>query len=107
MILNLFKGYPDRVGKRFLFAGSGAGPSSYNQTTKDVVTLNQFNNYIDVLHGATTVSGTFIVRAIPTIAALRATWKLTWVVVATGAEVANGVDLSAERVILGGSGGMY
>lgn len=107
MNLILYKGYPDRIGRRFAFAGSGVGPASYSQTTKDPVALPVFNTFIDVLHGATTVSGTYTVRALPSGAGPRASWKLAWIVVATGAEVANAVNLSAETVILGGLGGMY
>ena len=107
MNLTLLPGYPDRIGKRFAFAGSGVGPTSYSQTTKDPIALPGFQNYIDVLHGAATVSGTYTVRPIPSAAGPRATWKLTWVVIATGAEVANGVNLSAEKVQLGGLGGTY
>jgi hypothetical protein len=107
MNLNLFKGYPDRIGKRYAFAGQGIGPKSYNQTTKDPVAINAFQNYIDVLHGGITVSGTYTVQAMPSAAGPRNTWKLRWVVFATGAEVANAVDLSAETVILGGFGGTY
>ncbi len=107
MVITLFKGYPDRIGKRFAFAGVGAGPSSYNSTTKDVVSPFAFNTYIDSLHGATSVSGTYIVRAIPSVGGVRATWKLVWVTASSGTEVSNAVDLSAERIILSGLGGMY
>ncbi len=107
MNLRLLPGYPDKIGKRFAFAGSGVGPTSYSQTTKDTVTIPAFQNYIDVLHGAVSVSGTFLVRAVPSGAGPRATWKLTWVVISTGNEVANAVNLSAETVVLGGFGGTY
>ena len=107
MNLTLLKGYPDNIGRRKAFVGSGAGPTSYSQTTKDVLNMPLFGNYFDVVTGAATVSGTYIVRPIPSAASARATWKLTWVVVATGAEVANGIDLSAERVLLSGFMGQY
>jgi hypothetical protein len=107
MVITLFKGYPDRIGKRYAFAGVGSGPSSYSQTTKDPVSVPVFNTYIDVLHGGVTVSGTYIVRAVPSVGGVRATWKLTWVTASSGTEVSGGVDLSAERIILGGFGGMY
>ena len=107
MILNLFKGYPDKIGRRFAFAGSGVGPTSYSQTTKDVVTLPGFQNYIDVIHGGITVSGTYTVQALPASGNARSAWKLRWVVFATGAEVNNGTNLSGETVVLGGLGGLF
>jgi hypothetical protein len=107
MNLQLYKGYPDRIGKRLAFAGFGTGPTSYSQATRDPVSINAFQNYIDVLHGAITVSGTFTVQPIPSGPGPRQTWKLRWIVFATGAEVANGVNLSAETVVLGGLGGTY
>jgi hypothetical protein len=107
MNLVLLKGYPDKIGRRQAFVGTGVGPASYSQTTRDVVNIPQFQNYIDVLHGAVTVSGTYTVQAIPSSVGPRATWKLRWIVFATGAEVANGVNLSAESVVLGGLGGTY
>jgi hypothetical protein len=107
MVISLFKGYPDRMGKRFAFAGSGVGPTSYDATGKDPVSVPVFNTYIDVLHGGTTVSGTYILRAVPSLGGVRATWKLIWVTASTGTEVVGGTNLSAEKVILGGFGGMY
>ncbi len=107
MNLVLLKGYPDKIGRRQAFVGTGIGPKSYSQTTRDPVLLPQFQNYIDVLHGGITVSGTYTVQAIPSAAGPRATWKLRWIVFATGAEVANAVDLSAESVVLGGLSGQY
>ena len=105
----LFHGYPDRIGKRFAFAGSYTGPSSY-ATGGDPVTLNQFNNYIDSIEssGVLSVSGTYTVRAIPSAAAPRATWKLKWYAAATPqTEVTAAVDLSAESFIISGLGGVY
>lgn len=107
MIFNLNPGYPDRMGKRFAFVGSGVGPTSYSQTTKDPIALPGYQNYIDSMTGASTVSGTYIVRPIPSAIGPRGTWKLTWIVTATGAEVANAVNLSAEKVVLSGFGGVY
>ena len=107
MNLNLYPGYPDRIGKRFAFAGWGIGPTSYNTTTKDPIALPGFQNYIDVLHGAITVSGTYQLRAIPSGKGPRATWKLVWVTASTQTEVTAATNLSGETVILGGLGGVY
>lgn len=100
-------GYPDYVGRRFTFVGLGAGPSSYSQTTKDVVTLPGFQNYIDQMVGSTSVSGTYLVRAQPVTGGARSVWRFTWIVVATGLEVANAVNLSAEKVQVMALGGRY
>lgn len=107
MNLVLYKGYPDKIGRRQAFCGTGTGPTSYSQTTKDPLSIPTFQNYIDVVHGGISVSGTYTVQALPSGPGPRATWKLRWVVFATGAEVANGVNLSAETVILGGYGGQW
>lgn len=106
MTITPYHGYPDRIGKRFAFAGSGIGPASYSQTTLDPVTLSGFQTQIDVLHRARTVSGLYDVVPIPSVGALRATWKLRWYVVSTGAEVANAVNLSGETVVMAGLGGL-
>lgn len=107
MILIMNPGYPDRIGKRFAFAGYGVGPASYNSTTKDVFALPGYQNYVDVLHGAVSVSGTYIIRPIPTTVGNRNVWKISWIVLATGVEAANATNLSAEKVVLGGTGGTY
>lgn len=105
----LFKRYPDRVGKGFTFCGTYTGPSSY-VTGGDPVTLNQFNNYIDSIEssGVLSVSGTYVIRAIPSQAAPRATWKLVWYTAAAPqTEVSVAVNLSAELFIVSGLGGVY
>lgn len=107
MTLTMFSGYPDKIGKRFAFTANAVGPTSYSQTTKDVVTLPGYQNYIDSIHASLTVSGTYLLRAQPSLAGARAAWKFTWVVVATGVEVAGATNLSAEKVIVSGFGGQY
>ena len=107
MDLQLFKGYPDSIGRRKAFVGKGVGPTSYSQTTKDVLNIPLFGNYFDKVDGGVTVSGTYLIRPIPTFAGARATWKLTWIVAATGAEVNNATNLSAESVVLSGFMGQY
>ena len=108
MTLTMLNGYPDRVGKRLIWAGYGTGPSSYSQTTADVVALPGFQQYIDSIDsGGLSASGTYFIRAQPSGGGNRPTWKLRWYVTSTNAEVANAVDLSAETVNIGGKGGMY
>lgn len=109
----LFKGYPDSVGKRSIFAGNYVGPKSYTNTaniatTGDPVTLGPFGYYIDVIgFGGNTVSGTYAVRFRASGSGPRATWKAVWFTVSSGTEVTNATDLSAETIIVGGLGGLY
>lgn len=107
MQLTLLKGYPDFVGKRATFVGWENGPVSYSQTTGDIVTLPLPNYYIDaILGGVNTVSGTYYVRPAPVGVGPRQTWTLFWYT-AAGASVANAVNLSAEKLQVGGLCGQY
>lgn len=107
MILEFLNGYPDYVGYRQLFAGSGTGPASY-VTGGDSVTLENNRRFIDVLFGGNlTLSGTYFVRSIPSAAQERATWKVKWFVTSTGAEVGAGTNLSGETIVLGGFCGQF
>lgn len=108
MNLTLLKGYPDAIGKRKAWVGFGNGPKSYSQTTGDVLTIPIFQFYIDAVFGdVISVSKTYEVIPYPAGSGPRQVWTLKWFVVATGAEVANAVDLSAEVIQIGGFGGLY
>lgn len=107
MNLNLYKGYPDKVGRRQIIAGYGIGPASYSQTTGDVLQAPQFQNYIDSLFISESVSGTYYARPRPANQGPRQAWQIRYYVVATNAEVANAVNLSAEKFIVSGFGGTY
>jgi len=104
--LQYMKGYPDNVGKRFAFVVEGTGPSSYDSTNKDILTLPGFQHYPDNFQGyAKTVSGTYYLVISPSLAGRRATWKAVWYSVGGVTEVSNAVNLSAEKFILSGFGG--
>ena len=107
-LIALFKGYPDYIGKRLAFAGSYTGPKSY-VTGGDPIQLPGFQNYIDSIDGArASVSGTYVVTPIPSVAGPRATWKLKWsTYAAPQTEVAAATDLSGESFIISGLGGVY
>ena len=87
---------------------TGAGPSSYSQTTKDPLTNPGAGDYIAALPGsARTVSGTYRLEFVPAAAgqpragaasASQSGWTATWYVVSTGAQVANAVNLSTEVI---------
>ena len=58
--------YPDFIGRRATFVGSGTGPTSYVFGTGDLVTLNLPSYYIDaLLGGVTSVSGKYVVYPNP------------------------------------------
>ncbi len=100
--------YPDFVGRRAIFVGSGTGPASYSQTTGDPVSLSLQNYYIDAIPGGVqSVSGTYWVQPRPAGTGVRQAWSLHWFVTATGAEVAAAVNLSAESVQLGAFVGQF
>lgn len=108
MKLTLFKGYPDLIGRRQAFCGSGPGPSSYSQATGDPLSLTAYERYFDCVNETPQdPTGTYFAQARPTLAGARATWSLHWYVVSTGAEVANGVNLSTFNVIVSGYMGEY
>lgn len=77
MQLTFLQGYPDYVGKRFNFAGYGTGPASYDPTG-DPIALPRYNNYIDVVFPAQSISGAYSITAVPSGYGSRQTWKLFW-----------------------------
>ena len=94
--------YPEFVGRRALWVGSGPGPASYSQATGDVVTLAIPNYYIDAIAGrAERVSGNYYVRPRPSGAGARQTWSRHWYDASTNAEVSDATDLSGETIQLG------
>jgi hypothetical protein len=105
-VIALLHGYPDRVGKRFNFAGDYTGPSSY-VTGGDPIVLPGFQNYIDSIQGDFSTDGTYYLHFINSGAGPRATWKAKWIVSATNAEVAAATNLSAESARVSGLGGVY
>lgn len=108
MQLSLLKGYPDLIGRRQAFCGSGAGPSSYSQTTGDVVAVTGYEKYFDIVHNTPQdPTGTYYAQARPSAVGPRATWSLHWFVVSTGAEVADSTDLSTYSLQVDGLMGEY
>lgn len=113
MKLTFLHGYPDLIGKRYAFCGTGTGPTSYVQKTSspsgggDIVQAPRFQNYFDVIFPAMSLSGTYVVYPYPVGSGARQTWALKWVTISTGAEVTAATNLSAETVQLAGFGGNY
>lgn len=114
MVVNLIEGlYPDFVGRRQIFAGSGNGPASY-VTGGDPTTLSNPRLYIDVLFGGVmTVSGNYVVYAVPSGVGIRQTWKLVWFHTTTvgggvvGAQATAAANLSVEQIQIGGFCGQF
>jgi hypothetical protein len=78
MQLTYLHGYPDRIGKRFAFAGYGNGLASYT-TGGDLIVLPSYDNYVDAVFGPVySVSGNYLVTPIPSGYGPRQTWKLKW-----------------------------
>lgn len=113
---NTLHGYPTIVGDHYLSVFSHTGPASYTQMTTgplaggDAVTAREAGlETFDAVHPVgLSDSGVYRVEGVAPVgnpsndpvAARASSWRLRWVVVATGAEVAGGVNLSAQRVRL-------
>jgi hypothetical protein len=86
-----------------------AGPSSYSQTTRDPVNNPGTGDYIEFPMTAETLSKTYRVEFYPLATTLRegapsaavSGWVARWFVVASGSEVSNGTNLSAEQLVFG------
>lgn len=121
MQVTLFHGYPDKVGKRCVWAGTGNGPASYTggSSPTDAITGLPYQFYIDAIAEISiSQSGTYYAIAQPSLVPIaatgsayvanpRATWFLRYFTTATGAEVGNATNLSAEKFTLSGYGGFY
>lgn len=101
--------YPDFIGKRSVFVGTGTGPATYNSTTGDPVTVNFSPFYIDLLFGGILdTTGAIFAIAKPAGTGTRQTWALFYYTASTGAPVANNSTAVAGKVFqLGGIGGQF
>lgn len=119
-------GFPDSFGSHRASVFPHAGPASYTQVVEGVAPANATGGdevsateagmkYFDFIASGLTDSGKYRVEVIPQgrsgyvanpsqIGSPAAQFTLRWVVVATGAEVAALVDLSAEIVRLSAIG---
>jgi hypothetical protein len=105
--VNILPEYPVTTGQREVVVGYGIGPTAYDSTNKDAL-LFPNGIYVDAVNGAMTVSGTYFVRAFPSVTGTtRASWKFVWYTASSGAEVSNAVDLSAEKVQFDFLGGAF
>jgi hypothetical protein len=100
--------YPDFVGKRAIFVGTGAGPTAPTNVaaTADVVTLALPNYYIDAILSGESTDGTTYMVAFPSSAAPRATWRAFYFTYGTAAPI-NAVDLSSKTFVVSAFVGQY
>lgn len=109
MQLNLLSAYAGgiSVGQRQLFVYFAIGPASYSQTTRDPVSLPN-GVYLDAMNECMDTTGTYEIIFYPSATnTTRASWIASWWVAATGAEVANGVNLSGFKIQFGANGGEF
>jgi hypothetical protein len=86
---------------------TGSGPTSYNQSTGDLVSNPAAGDYLAYLDGATTKSGTYTLVAVPAavnqfragaLSPTQSGWKYIWYTTAGFTLVANATNLSAEVI---------
>lgn len=108
MQLTFLQGYPDYVGKRFIFSGFGNGPASYS-AAGDPIVLPRYNNYIDNIFPALSTSGAYEVTATPSGVGARQNWSLFWSgvlgTVASVAQNAAGTGQTPGTYIVNATGG--
>jgi hypothetical protein len=105
--------YPNWIGNRQVYVGTGNGPSSYNQTTGDPLSVAFTPFFIDSVMGpAVTVDGKYIAVPVPIATGKGATWTLFWFnfIPSVGGTpawtaVASGANISTETIQLGVIGG--
>ena len=109
MQLKICPGYEGGIstGQRQNWTYYGSGPASYSQTNGDALVLPT-GVYLDSVTGCMDTTHTYILYAYPSVVGTtRATWTWKWYVAATGAEVANGVNLSTFNVQFQATGGEF
>ena len=100
--------YPNLIGNRQVFVGTGSGPASYSSTATDTIALSYPFQIDAVLGPAISTDGSTIAVPYPTTAGNPSTWVLRYYTftVATGAWGAiTTTDLSAkvfQLAVLGG-----
>ena len=75
--------YPDFVGRRAIFVGSGVGPVLSSSTVGDPITLALPNYSIDAILEGSSTDGTTFIQAFPNAVGPRATWSCFYYTAAT------------------------
>lgn len=95
--------YPDFVGRRAIFVGSGKGPVS--STALDPVSISIPNWYIDAVLGGSSTDGLYYVEATPTAIGPRNTWNLSYYAISNGAKQTG--NLSGSTFVVSAFIGQY
>lgn len=108
-----FPNFPTSFGNIRVSLAAHAGPASYTQVTSgtipitggDTVEAAEFGlKYINFLVAQNSDTGAYVVQAIPVTdsdnGVAGTTYRLKWIVAATGAEAAGAANLSAQTVRL-------
>ena len=98
--------YPDFVGKRAIFVGSGVGPASSSNTVGDPVSLAIPNYYIDAILDGASIDSLYYVQAFPSGTGPRQTINLYYFNKA-GSQVTPGTNLSGSTFVISAFVGQY
>ena len=98
--------YPDFVGRRAIFVGSGTGPVSSSRTVGDTVSLALSNYYIDSILGGASTDGLYYIQAFPSQTGPRGTWNIFYFTNA-GVQVANSTNLSGSTFVISAFVGQF
>jgi hypothetical protein len=91
--------YPDYVGRRSIFVGSGPGPAVSSRTVGDPVSLALSSWYIDSVLSGASIDGLYYIQAFPSQIGPRGTWNLFYFT-AAGAQVTNATNLSGSTFVI-------
>jgi hypothetical protein len=98
MKINRFSQSPQNVGTRKHFIGDFIGPASYVNGTGVQINAGDFlfNRSIGIMHISNSQDLLYAAKVIYDKSGSQASFYVKFYVIATGAEVANGVDLSGK-----------
>lgn len=99
--------YPDFVGRRAIFVGSGTGPASSSSTVGDPITLAISNYYIDAVLAGASTDGTTFIQAFPNGAGPRATWSAFYYATSGPTAPLNASNLSGKTFVVSAIVGQF
>ena len=109
MQLKIVPGYEGGIyaGQRQKWSFYGSGPSSYSQTTGDVLSLPN-GVYLDSIAPCMDTTHTYLVVPYPSVVgSTRATWSFKWYTASGMTEVTGATDLSGKSVQFDAWGGEF
>jgi hypothetical protein len=98
--------YPDFVGRRAIFVGTGVGPAAPSATVGDPITLALPNYYIDAILQGSSTDGTTYFVAFPNAVGPRATWSCFYYTKATPTAPIT-TDLSTKTFVVAAFVGQF